>query len=120
MPIAFDRIPPAGNGLLEMLAAKLAGEQAGAEALLAASQPLVPVDTGALKISGRVERDGEGAAVIYTAVDEKSGYDYAAIQHQRTDYTHQQGQDHYLSDPMDQAHGQIVPALFGPVRKLLS
>lgn len=119
MPAEFSYRPPVGNALAMMLAAKLAGEEAGAQALLAASQPLVPVDTGALQISGHIERDGEGAAVVYSATDDKSGYDYAAIQHQRDDYAHEQGQAHYLSDPMDQAHGEIIPAMFAPVRELL-
>lgn len=121
MPISFDYTGPTGNAVAAMLAAKIAGEDAAAAALLAASQPEVPVDSGELVASGHVEPSkGAGASVVYTATNPEDGYDYAAIQHQRTDFKHEQGKDHYLSDPMDQAHAEMEPALFAPVRKLLS
>lgn len=120
MPITFGYTPPAVNGLAAMLAAKIAGEDAGAEVLLHVSEPDVPVESGRLVASGHVEpSEGAGAQVVYETADPRSGYDYAAIQHQRTDYKHEHGKDHYLSDPMEQDHAAIAEAAFAPIRKVL-
>ena len=65
--------------------------EAGAEALLSASQANVPVDTGRLRDSGTVVSDSSGAAAGYTA-------DYAVYVHERTWVAHPSGKAKFLED----------------------
>lgn len=61
-----------------------------------------PVDTGVLRASGTVFRP----QVFGTIVEVQLGFGgaaraYALIQHERTDFNHRVGKDHFLSDPID-------------------
>jgi hypothetical protein len=116
MPIEFTYQPPKIDVAALVSARVKAAEIAGAEALLKASEPLVPVDKGVLKASGHVEHSIDGAAVVYTAVNPADEYDYAAIQHEREDFHHDQGQAHYLSDPMRTEQAAIVAAMAVEIR----
>ena len=76
--------------------------QVGNEALTA-SKKRVPVDTGALRMSGQIDapkvnRDGASVRLGYgdTAVD------YALIVHEDTKARHPIGQSHYLSSVIDE------------------
>ncbi len=60
------------------------------------SQPLVPVDTGRLKRSGKITQIKNGYQLKYKALNPKNGYDYAPIQHENTTFKHRVGQAKYL------------------------
>lgn len=60
------------------------------------SQPLVPVDTGRLKRSGKITQIKDGYQLKYKALNPKSGYDYAPIQHENLKFKHRVGQAKYL------------------------
>ena len=68
-----------------------------AQAILGVSQPLVPVDTGALKRSGRVEEEPNGAAVLIYGDGE---IDYAGIVHYKLGVNHPVGQAQYVGQPL--------------------
>jgi hypothetical protein len=117
MAVQFRYVPPKIDAGLVVHGLVKAAETAGAHALLAASQPLVPVDEGTLKASGTVEHDGHGAAVSYSATNEADGYNYAAKQHEDETLNHPNGgQAHYLMDPMHTAHGVILAAMAAELR----
>lgn len=60
--------------------------------LLNRSLPLVPVDTGRLKSSGKVTITGDfSRTVSYYAENPDTGYDYAPIQHEATWFRHLPG-----------------------------
>ena len=77
-----------------------------ARAILEASQPLVPVDTGALKRSGRVEPAPKGASVLVYGgtgfTNPRTGrvIDYAGVVHYRLDVRHPVGQAQYVGQPL--------------------
>ena len=78
-----------------------------ARAILEKSQPLVPVDTGALKRSGRVEDAPDGAAVLiyggndFTNPRTGRGVDYAAAVHYRKKRVrHTVGQRQFVGQPL--------------------
>lgn len=76
------------------------GLSAAAQHLLNQSLPLVPVDTGRLRASGKVtEASPLTKYVSYQAFDPNSGYEYAPIQHESLNYKHKVGQAKYLEDP---------------------
>ena len=96
-----------------------------ARAILSASQPLVPVDTGALKRSGRVEPAQEGETVIKSRsrrssdprgiTSQKGGsvlvygggtIDYAGVVHYRLGVNHPVGQAQFVGQPLRTEHGQ--------------
>lgn len=84
-----------------------------AEDLLRESEMQVPVDTGALYLSGEVIDNGNSFDVAYSAtprdrheldpskpLEEPADKSYALIQHEATWFKHPRGgKDHYLSDP---------------------
>lgn len=84
-----------------------------AEDLLRDSEVQVPVDTGALVLSGEVVDKGTSFDVVYSAtprdrhlldpskpLGSNPDYNYALIQHEATWFKHPNGgKDHYLSDP---------------------
>ena len=81
--------------------------QQEADAILDASQPLVPVDTGSLKASGKVDTISIAGPVVSTAVryggtagvQGRVPERYAWIVHEDTTKRHSIGQSHYLSQP---------------------
>ena len=62
------------------------------------SQPLVPVDAGALKRSGQITQIDKGYQLKYHSENPKNGYNYAPIQHENLTYHHKVGQAKYLED----------------------
>ena len=68
-----------------------------ASAILEKSQPLVPVDTGDLKRSGRVEDAPKGAAIL---VYGGGKINYAGYVHYRLDVNHPIGQAQYVGQPL--------------------
>ena len=77
-----------------------------ARAILEKSQPLVPVDTGALKRSGRVEKAKGTASVLvyggrgFTNPRTNRIIDYAGYVHYRLDVKHPVGQAQFVGQPL--------------------
>ena len=64
----------------------------------------VPYDTGKLErsIYVRVSKDKRRPGLVAGAsARSKSGYNYAGIQHENTDYHHDKGQAHFISEPFN-------------------
>lgn len=62
------------------------------------SQPLVPVDTGALKRSGKIVKLPNGYNLIYHSENPINKYNYAPIQHENLTFKHKVGQAKYLEN----------------------
>ena len=87
-----------------------------ARAILEVSQPLVPVDTGALKRSGRVEPAPNGASVlVYGGGD----IDYAGIVHYKLGVNHPVGQAQYVGQPLRTERPERKQATARAMRKWL-
>lgn len=123
MAVQFTYQPPKVNAAAALAAAAPLAVHTAAELLLAASEPLAPVDTGMLKASGKVTSIGGAgvheAAVSYTAVA-PNGYDYAVRQHEQLDYHHQQGQAKYLERPMHSEAAAVGAAMAATLRQALA
>lgn len=65
------------------------------------SQPLVPVDTGRLKRSGKITKISNGYQLRYRAINPDNGYNYAPIQHENLHFHHRVGQAKYLEEPVE-------------------
>ena len=65
------------------------------------SQPLVPVDTGRLKRSGKILKLSNGYRLRYRALNPKNGYNYAPIQHENLRFHHRVGQAKYLEQAVE-------------------
>lgn len=102
---------PTVSPVVKLAAVRAAAVHAGADILLAASQPFVPVDTGELKASGAVDMVGpETARVSYqrTAPD---GFNVAIHIHEDATLNHPGGgTDHYLSKPARSEGDAIIAA----------
>lgn len=64
----------------------MSGVKKAIELIYKRSQPLVPVDTGQLKRSGRITQIQDGYQLKYQAFNE--GYDYAPIVHENLHFRH--------------------------------
>lgn len=74
------------------------GTTKGAEHLKARSVPLAPLDRGPLREAATVVPATEFVAEALLVFDTE----YAAAQHEREDYQHDDGQAHYVSEPLAQ------------------
>jgi hypothetical protein len=82
---------------------------AEANRILEASQPLVPLDTGALVSSGTVITQADGSEVRYGNF---GAVPYALVQHEETSFNHPRGgEHHYLSKPFLEATGDMATRL---------
>lgn len=89
-----------------------------AKYLLELSQPLVPVDTGRLKESGKVvEEDSSTVYVTYEAFNPENGYEYAPIQHEALDFHHNIGQSKYLEEPFMTNIDNLVEIVAGKTKE---
>lgn len=114
--LIVEFVPPRVNGAAVIAAAKEAAEIAAAEVLLAKSRPLVPVDTGAMQASGRVEHGPAGAAVVYERSG-ADGYNVAARQHEDATLSHPKGgESHFLAKPMQSEQGALLAAMATVIR----
>lgn len=76
-----------------------------AQAIKVKSIAQAPYKTGKLEqsIYVRVSRDKRRPGLVAGASAKSSGYDYAGIQHENTQYHHPiKGKAHYISDPFNQ------------------
>lgn len=85
------------------------GCQEAAEELLAATRPRVPVDTGALRDSGRAE-DGW---IIFDAP-------HAAIVHERLDLKHDAGEAKFLENAANANRHEIAETLARDIRRAVT
>ena len=82
---------------------------AEANRILEASQPLVPLETGALVSSGTVITGSDGSEVRYGNF---GAVPYALVQHEETSFNHPRGgKHHYLSKPFLEATGDMATRL---------
>lgn len=89
--------------------------------IMARSQPLVPVDTGLLRSTGRVDlipEESTGVGVLLSYGGEGLA-PYAVYVHERTGLHHPVGQDHYLSQPLYEATAGMTERLAEVVRQAL-
>lgn len=84
-----------------------------AEAVLDASNALVPDLSGALQASGDTVVSGDEAAVFYDA-------EYAPIQHERMDLHHDDGQAKFLETGVRHALPQVRTVLSNELRAALA
>jgi hypothetical protein len=111
VPEVLQRLTALGNALPREL---LLAVDTEANAILEASHPLVPVDTGQLVSSGTVRSDAQGSEVRYGNF---GAVPYAAIQHFNTDYNHPQGgQAFYLAQPFFAATAGMLERLAAALR----
>lgn len=108
-----------------------------AELLLDVSQPLVPEDTGLLKISGKVQKvprtkdptyqvvysatAGERARVQGSSAKIKNpDFNYAWIQHENLEYHHEKGQAKYLEEPYEENKDLFMELIADALRASMS
>ena len=96
-----------------------------ARAILEKSQPLVPVETGALKGSGRVEPAPKGASMLiyggggFTNPRTKKPINYAGYVHYRLDVVHPVGQAQFVGQPLRTERAARKQATARAMRKWL-
>jgi hypothetical protein len=99
--------------------------QQEADAILEASQPLVPVDTGALKASGLVgdlQQDAQTVSIMISYGGPGEGFErtpsqYAITVHEDTTMRHPRGgQSHFLSQPVFEATQGMLDRLADALR----
>jgi hypothetical protein len=117
--ITWRYTPPKRNAAALLDAAVPLATHAAADHLLEVSKPLVPIDTGEMRDSGKVTQDGREAHVSYTRVGD-DGYNVAARQHEDASLSHPKGGEaHFLSKPMATEREAIAAVMATEVRKAL-
>lgn len=77
------------------------------------TRPLVPLETGKLRQSVMrrngmlIEGDYMSQEIEYSARNERTGFDYALIQHENFDYHHRVGQAMYLTDGIVASENEV-------------
>ncbi len=80
------------------------GARDAGEAVLHAAQERVPLLTGMLRDTGRVDTEGPDATVSYDTT-------YAAILHEHPEWAFHNGREaHWLEHALEAAHGEVVDA----------
>jgi len=116
--------PPKHDALPIVRAAAEAAVDQAAHLIFDESQRLVPVDTGALKASGKVTHDGLAATISYGQEDQagRGGRDtavYAPIVHERMDVHHPNGQAKYLETAMHGKAADVAKVIVAGIRKAI-
>lgn len=115
--IAWTYRPPKLDAGVKLAAVREEAVHAGAEVLLEASRPLVPVDTGALQLSGEVLGIGPGVAAVRYYARSKDGFVYAIKIHEDYTLNHPHGgQAGYLGHPMVTDGPAVLAAMAAVVR----
>lgn len=125
MAVTWRFTPPSLDALPVVHAAAEAALDAAAQLIFDESQRLVPVDTGALKASGQVTRDGLTATIAYGQQDNagrgsRDTADYAPIVHERMDTHHPVGQAKFLEVPLHSEAAKVGEILAEGIRKAIS
>lgn len=109
--------PPKVNAALAVHAAAEIAVQAGAHIILEASLPLVPVDTGDLKGSGRVSGQGLTAEISYDGIA-SDGFDYGSKQHEDLTLHHPNGGEaKFLERPMHSEAAAVAAEVAAVLRR---
>ncbi|WP_375490226.1 hypothetical protein [uncultured Jatrophihabitans sp.] len=120
MSLSVRYTPPPVDARVLLAAAAAGAVKTGADLILDASQPLVPVDTGELKASGKVEMTGPHQARISYDATAPDGYPYGVRQHEDLQLQHPNGgQAHFLSQPMDTEAHAVMAVLAAALRAAL-
>ncbi len=101
------------EALARLAAAAEEGVKDGTEALLEASQRLVPVDDGDLRDSGTASQDGLEGAVSYSTL-------YAVLRHESGYARLKGGSKKFLERPMTENADEILDAVAAPIRRAIS
>ena len=135
----IDRMTPTLRAVRTRLPQAIEALNRGnARAILSVSQPLVPVATGALKRSGRVEAASAGETVLKSSTRRSADprgitsqpgasvlvygggpIDYAGVVHYRLDVNHPVGQAQYVGQPLRTERGQRAQAIYRAMQKWL-
>lgn len=99
---------------IDLIAAGRRGVKSAANRLLAISLPKVPVDTGALRSSGRVTNTGSNGAVPVANVEYST--DYAVYQHEALDWNHDEGQAKFLEEPLRTSRAELLGIIAKEIR----
>lgn len=81
------------------------------------SQPMVPVDTGRLKASGKIIEEGNNISIIYHAENPNSKYNYAPIQHEHMRFKHRVGSAKYLEKPIRENYDHLKEIIIKEIFK---
>lgn len=120
MAATFRYVAPKIDARLLVAAAAEVAVDAAGNVILAASQPLVPVDTGDLKDSGKVENDGPHKVRVSYERSSPEGYNVAVRQHEDATLNHPGGgEDHFLSKPFATEGHAVLEAMGAVIRAAL-
>lgn len=124
MPFSSRYVRPKVSPSTLLRAAVPFAEDAMAELLLKATLPDVPVETEALKNTGRTVRTELGTAVTFgddkpvEAHGGKSTNDYVVIVHSDPEKHHPVGKDHFLMDAMYHERAAMLAVAAETLRKV--
>jgi hypothetical protein len=120
MAATFRYVPPKIDARLLVAAAAEVAVEAAGNIILAASQPLVPEDTGEMKASGKVERDGPHKVRVAYERSSPEGYNVAIRQHEDSTLHHPGGgESGFLSKPFATEGHAVLEAMAAAVRAAL-
>lgn len=109
---------------LNILSASKQGLYEEGEEIFAESQQEVPVDTGALKRSGYIEKQGNSVDIGYGRSEELGASNqtpntYMVAVHERLDVYHPNGKAKFLEDPVNRHTRKGADSIADKIRKLL-
>ena len=109
---------------LDILKASKQGLYDEGEEIFEESQLEVPVDTGALKRSGYIEKQGNSVNIGYGRSNELGASNqvpktYMVAVHERLDVYHPNGKAKFLEDPVNRHTRKGTDSIAAEVRKLL-
>ena len=93
------------------------GVEKGIKIIYEASKPLVPVDTGKLKKSGKITQIKDGYQLQYHSENPKNNYNYAPIQHENLHFNHKVGQAKYLEQAVRSNLDKVMSTISKEVLK---
>jgi hypothetical protein len=95
-----------------------------AQNILSLARANAPRKTGALRTSGNITTLGGRSGFVEMQIEFSSynrGFDYAEIQHERSDYRHPRGgRDHYLSIVIDTRGVVFVSEVMNGIQRVLA
>lgn len=99
--------------LQAILKAAEQGVSKAADDVLDRSNEKVPTESGALRASGSVEAQGLTADISYTAP-------YAVVQHEKTEYRHDDGQAKFLEQALLSSPDQVLQVIAAEIGGAIS
>lgn len=101
-----------GRGRAALRRGKRPALDAAGHVVLDSSNRLIPEETGEMERTGDVQVDGDTASIFYT-------HPGAAVQHERLDYHHDNGQAKFLEQSTTRTRGEQAEALARELRREL-